>query len=170
MSMCHKAYALDHASFITDLAPILYDALASGHRDGLVEFIGSNLARLTLPWEAKPLPTDWRCVLEHGDVHEVGDLALTLYYDADDDCGLQEHWIAVEEGLPPAARASLLGEPFGPPDNLFDPGRMGSYFQSPSTVGESRDALHGRREPELQPFQALLEQVTRSGKGLYVTF
>jgi hypothetical protein len=170
MTMCHKAYALDHASFIGDLAPILYDALVSGRQAKLAEFVDRNLALLTLPCEARPLPADWRSVLEHGDVHEVGDVALTLYYDADDDCGLQEHWLAVEEALPPAARACLLGEPFGPPDNLFDPGRMGSYFQSPSSATQSREVLGSRGEPELQPFRALLDQVATSRKGLYVTF
>ena len=168
--MCHKAYALDHLAFTTDLAPTLYEALASGHDAALAEFISRNLARLTFPWEAKPLPADWRSVLENGDVHEVGDLALTLYYDADADCGIQEHWLALEERLPSAARASLLGEPFGPPDAVFDPGRMGSYFQSPSLAAQSRDALHSRSEPELQPFRALLDQVARLSKGIYVTF
>jgi len=170
MSMCHKAYALDHASFMADLAPLLYGALVTGRDAELASFIDRDLTTLTLPWEGKPLAPDWRSVLENGDVHEIADLALTKYYDVDDDCGLQEHWTAVDEGLPAPARAHLLGEPFGPPENVFDPGRMGSYFQSPSAAAESRDVLGRRREPELRPFLTLLEQVVRSGRGLYVTF
>jgi hypothetical protein len=168
--MCHKAYALDHASFLADLGPVLYDALVTGRDAELAKFIDANLPKLSLPWEARPLPTDWRSVLEHGHVHELGDLALTKYYDADDDCGLQEHWLAVEGGLPQAARACLLGDPFGPPGNQFDPGHMGSYFQSPGLSAHSRDLLASRVEPELEPFVGLLEEIVRSGKGLYVTF
>ena len=170
MSMCHKAYALDHASFMADLGPILYDALVTGSDGRLAVFIDANLANLTLPWEAKALPADWRSILEHVDVHTVGDLALTKYYDADDDCGVQEHWPAVDERLPERARACLLGEPFGPPSNLFDPGRMGSYFQSPSSAARSRDVLAARPEQELESFLALLEEIGKSGKGVYVTF
>ena len=170
MSMCHKAYALDYGPFRAELAPVLYEALLTGRDADLSEFISTNLERLTYPWEAKPLPTDWRSVLEVVDIHTIGDIALTKYYDADQDYGIQEHWMAVEAQLPESARVYLLGEQFGPTTNFFDPGRMGSYFQSPSLATRARQVLTGRTEPELEPFLRLLDQVATCGKGLYITF
>jgi hypothetical protein len=168
--MCHKAYALDHEAFAAELAPILYRALETGHRDELVALIDANQCRLTFPWDGTRLPRDWRSVLERGDAHELGDLALTRYYNAAEDHGLQEYWLAVEEALPELLRAALLGAPFGPTMNLFDPGRMGSYFQTAATAAESRERLLGRTEREMESFIELLEQVVQANRGVYVTF
>ena len=170
MSMCHKAYALSHSSFVAELGPVLYEALRTGRDAGLRCFIESNLSSLTFPWEGQPLPADWSSVLEYNDVHGVGDLALTKYYDAEGDAGLQEHWMTIEIGLSESARRCLLGPPFGPAGTLFDPGRMGSYFQSAEEAVRSRAALVGHEQPGLEPFLALLDEVVSSGKGLYVTF
>ncbi len=170
MSMSHKAYPLNHDAFKTELAPILYRALETGGDDELAAFIDANQPNLTLPWEAAALPDNWRSVLERGDPHELGDLALTKYYDAGEDHGLQEHWLDVEDTLFKRLRVCLLGAPFGPTTNLFDPGRMGSYFQSPEMAAESRDLLHGHAEPEIESFVEFLELVVRAKLGLYVTF
>ena len=170
MSMCHKAYALDYALFSRELAPVLFDALATGHTSELSSFVDTHTKALTFPWDASPLPEDWESALHVGDVHEIGDLALTMYYDADDDCGLQELWSGIDDQLPDAARPCLLGTPFGPPENLFDPGRMGSYFQDPSEVVRSRDVVGTLSSYDLSRFLALLEGAARSSRGLYVTF
>lgn len=170
MSMCHKAYAFDHAAFMAELAPILYEALETGDDTGLAEFIDANSGSLTLPWEAEPLPLPWRSVLERGDVQELGDLALTKYYDADDDCGVQEQWMDLQERLPENARPCLLGEPFGPRESLFDPGRQGSYFQAPETAAHSKTVLQAENNEKLGLFFELLGRVAKSGTGLYVTF
>jgi len=44
-------------------------------------------------------------------------------------------WLALPDSFP-AARA-LLGERFGAEDKPFDPGRLGSYFQTPDAVSKS---------------------------------
>ncbi len=170
MSMCHKAYALDYEAFAAELAPVLYRALETGHHDELAALIDANQSRLTLPWDGDPIPADWRSVLEQGHDHELGDLALTKYYDPAEDHGVQEHWLSIDEALPEMLRASLLGAPFGPKGNLFDPGRMGSYFQSAAMAAQSRQLLLGRTEPETEPFRDLLEHVVQSNQGVYVTF
>lgn len=170
MSMCHKAYALDHEAFSAELAPILYRALETGLNDELSALIDDNLRMLTFPWDDTPLPADWRSALELGDTHELGDFALTKYYDAAEDCGLQEHWFAVENRLSGPVRASLLGNVFGPSENVFDPGRMGSYFQTAALAGESLERLRDNTEPGTEPFLELLYQVVKSNRGVYVTF
>jgi hypothetical protein len=104
------------------------------------------------------------------DVHAVGDVALTLYYDASDDCGLNRTWIALDEQLPTAASSALLGTPFGPPGAQFDPGRQGSFFQSPEEVVTSLEVLNSACVPELQRFIDLLASASMSGRGIYVTF
>ena len=170
MSMCHKAYALDYTLFSNELAPVLFNALATGDTSDLSSFVDTHTKALRFPWDASPLPEDWRSALQVGDAHEIGDLALTKYYDADDDCGLQEFWSGIDDQLPDAARPCLLGTPFGPPENLFDPGRMGSYFQDLSEVVRSRDAVRQLSSSDLSHLLALLEEAARSGRGLYVTF
>lgn len=151
-------------------AQILFEALATGDTSDLASFVDRHVKALTLPWEASPLPDDWRSELRVGDAHEIGDLALTKYYDADDDCGLQEFWSTIDDQLPDAAKPCLLGAPFGPSENRFDPGRMGSYFQDPSEVVRSREVLRTLSSSDLSHFLALLEKAARSGRGLYVTF
>lgn len=168
--MCHKAYALDYESFLVELAPILYRALETGHNDDLTALIDANQKALTFPWDGMPLPEDWRSSLELGDTHELGDLALTKYYDAAEDCGLQNYWLVLQNTLPEDVRVSLLGTAFGPAKNVFDPGRMGSYFQTPAMAGTSLEYLRGKTAPASEPFLTLLSQVVQSNRGVYVTF
>jgi len=115
-------------------------------------------------------PDSALAVLERGDAHELGDLALTKYYDPAEDQGLQEHWLAIEGGMPAPLRPSLLGASFGPTSNYFDPGRMGSYFQTSEMAAESCERLLGRPEREMESFMELLVHVIQSSRGLYVTF
>ena len=173
MSMCHKAYALDNPLFSRELAPVLFHALATGDISDLSSFVDTDAKALTFPWDGSPLPEDWLSVLQAGDPHEIGDLALTKYYDVDDDCGLQEHWIEIDDQLSDAARPPDLASwarLSGRPENLFDPGRLGSYFQDPSEVVRSRDVVRTLSSFDLSRFLALLEGAARSGRGLYVTF
>lgn len=170
MAMSHKAYAFDYAAFERELAPLLLDALASGNAAALGAFIDTERARLRSPDNGAPLSPEWRSTLTSGDVHELGDIALTKYYDTDSDRGLGEKWAEIDDELPETARAYLLGEAFGPEGNPFDPGRMGSYFQSPEGALQSLTVLARCRHPELARFMHLLSIVTGSGQGLYVTF
>jgi hypothetical protein len=114
------------------------------------------------------------------DVHQYGDLALTKYYRPDDDIGLGAEWEEQAALLATAGlgREMLLGHPLGPAGGqpYFDPGKMGSYFQS---MGEVRDQLRqldrlGFHRPEIakqvQPVRTMLDQAASAGSGLYVTF
>ncbi len=170
MSMCHKAYALDYEAFSVELAPILYRALETGHNDDLTALIDANKQVLTFPWDGSRLPADWRSGLELGDTHELGDLALTKYYDAAEDSGIQEYWLVVQNTLPEVVRVSLLGTAFGPAKNVFDPGRMGSYFQTPALACTSLECLRRKTDLASEPFLTLLSQVVQSNRGVYVTF
>jgi hypothetical protein len=43
-------------------------------------------------------------------------------------------YLELAEHLPGADLTVLRGTPFGPPGAYFDPGRQGSYFQTPPEV------------------------------------
>ncbi len=146
--MDHKAYAFDYAGFQRRLAPILYAALETGDAGPLRAFIEANRAELTDPYEGEPLEE-----LPDGDVHELGDFALTAFYDPACDIGLADDW---EE-----AGDAALGVPFGPPSNLFDPGRMGSYFQSPELVERNRRTATD---------EGARQMLAETDAGLYLTF
>ncbi len=176
MSMLHKAYALAWAAFEEDLLSLLERGLRSGRTDELVAFIEAHRAELTDLATAEPLGTRWRAKVNLADVQPLGDLALTRYYNLRGDRGLEYAWLATHEALSSDAQAALLGEPIGYP-TLFDPGKMGSYFQSAELVPESLALL---REAEPLPvrkyradydrFLALLEACREGGLGVYVTF
>ena len=170
MSMDHKAYIFDFEGFAAGLRPLLEKSLESNDVAPLVAFVDAQIEHVTLPWEATPLSRAWKEDLEQGDVQEVGDIALTKYYGADDDCGLHEHWKDVHERLPADAQRALLGEPLGRSGALFDPGKMGSYFQSPGAARQSSLILNDLAWPELTPFRELLSQAVAVRRGLYVTF
>ena len=88
MSMSHKAFAFDWRTFERELLPVLVHALSTDSGDGLVRFVDSNITHCTDPYEGEPLLPNWKDSLGTGDVQELGDYALTKYYDATDDCGL----------------------------------------------------------------------------------
>ena len=166
--MEHKAFAFDWNAFQRHLAPILRDALSSDSVAGLAAFIAHHRQSLTDPYEGEPLPEDWSSLMENRDVQDHGDFALTLYYSPTADFGIGDSWVALSDGYPVAR--SLLGEPFGPAANLFDPGRMGSYFQRPDAVSKSLRDLSADNRPELSSFVDLLERCGAEGMGVYVTF
>jgi len=170
VSLCHKAYVFDAPVFAVELGPVLFQALLTGHLTELMAFVDAHRDQLTYPWEPTPLPPSWRTALERGDAQDIGDLALTKYYDAEEDCGLQEHWTDIEGQLPSEARAALLGTTFGPPQNLFDPGRMGAYFQDAAAVRQSIGALAKAASPEVALYREALTRAAHESRGLYVTF
>jgi hypothetical protein len=170
MSMSHKAYAFDWRGFELDLLPLLEDALLADDSAQLETFIDDHREALTDPYEGEPLSDDWRAALENRDVHEYGDYALTRFYDPADDLGIAEEWLKVSERLPRPAANALLGFPVGPPKRLFDPGRQGSYFQTPAQVRESLAILKPLGVPELDPFVKLMERCAAEGCGVYITF
>ena len=145
MSMSHKAYAFDWSAFARDeLHGILLDALSSGDTNGLIRYIEANQDHLKDLYEGGPL-SDWKNVLENFDVHEFGDFALTRFYDPEKDSGLEKDWLAIDEHLPEADRAVLLGT-----QRLASPasrskkqstalsamaGSMDSWTSSMSTIG-----------------------------------
>jgi hypothetical protein len=170
MPMEHKAYAFDWSRFEFDLHPLLVDALAAHDTTGLEAYIDQHLADLTDPYEGEPLSANWRDTLENRDVHEYGDYALTRFYDPSDGWGIGYEWARLSEELPEPAATAMLGFPVGPQENLFDPGRYGSYFQTPRRVRESLVALQPHGCPALARYLELLERCVGERRGVYVTF
>ena len=178
MPMHHKAYAFDWQSFEQDELPgLLTRALETGETSGLAAYVGRNRGVLKDPYEGDPLDADWQESLENRDVHEYGDFALTRFYDPAADRGLGYRWNEIDDALPEEGRRALLGSPLGPPQNRFDPGRYGSYFQTPQRVTGSLALLRGLDLPWLDEhdrgflrrFEGLLEECVAAGLGLYVT-
>ena len=181
MSMIHKAYAFDWSAFARDeLHDILLDALASGDTNGLIRYIEANRHHLKDQDEGGPLPDNWnwKNELENFDVQEFGDLALTRFYDPMEDYGLVYDYLDLAEHLPEADLTALLGTPFGPHGAYFDPGRQGSYFQTPQEVVKSLARVQRidlwymdeDRRKSWPKFRKLLEECAKAGSGLYVTF
>jgi hypothetical protein len=136
MAMEHKAFVFDFQGFEKELRPILEKALASNNSSELLRFIEANRASLKDPYEGEPLGEDWREMAEGQDPHQWGDFALTKYYEPSDDRGLGPRWEALQSQLLAklGKDQALLGKTVGPPANPFDPGKMGSYFQSEEDV------------------------------------
>ena len=170
MTLSHKAFAVDWRIFENALAGRLAAALAANDPAPLLAFVQANLAACKDPYDGQSLPSAWADSLEVGDVQEAADYALTLCYQPAHDFGLGESWQATASSLPEPARAALLGKPFGPPHAPFDPGRQGSYFQTPESVQQSIAALAHQSHPALRAFRAGLAAVAEHGNGLYVTF
>ncbi|SDT59554.1 hypothetical protein SAMN04490182_5661 [Pseudomonas cedrina] len=180
MSYEHKAFIFDIDGFGRELKPLLERCLLSGEVDQLRDFIISNKRSLVDPYEGVALDDSWEDMIEINDVHQYGDFALTKYYSPADDRGLGSWWSIIQELLSDKDKLSsspFLGVPIGSEDVFFDPGKMGSYFQSENEVGVSLskvleieekvpyDALEVLRE-----FKRMLEQAIDENKGVYVTF
>jgi hypothetical protein len=170
MSMSHKAFAFDWWGFDSDLAPIMLTALEADTGTYLGEFIERERDRLTDPYEGEPLRADWQRLLEAGDVQELADFALTRYYSVREDHGVGGAWLRLSDSLSDAQSEALLGTPTGSRERLFDPGRLGSYFQSPPAVRRSLATLSDLEAKEVQPFRELLKCCDAQGLGIYVTF
>jgi hypothetical protein len=170
VSFDHKAFAFDWDAFQRELAPSLRAALASGDTNALERFLDENVDACSSPDEGEPLVGEWRNSLATGGVQEIADIALTKFYDPSEDSGLRETWAEIESDLTADARRALLGSAFEVRGVAFDPGKMGSYFQSPGEVRVSHSVLDALGSADLAEFVAFLAVVARESKGLYVTF
>ncbi len=175
--MEHKAFLFDYEDFRGELQPILEQALISGDVSNLRSFIELNILELTDPYEGKPLTSGSSSSIENGDIHEYRDFALTKYYSPQDDRGLGAEWEIIQQLLErQTARqdSPILGNALGPRGGEFDPGRMGSYFQSPEQVQSNlkylRELNKKQPEPVLEEAIAMLGEAEKQRKGLYVTF
>lgn len=170
MPMLHKAYAFDWFRFEPELHALLIRALTEKKCVELERFIDQHFGDLTDPYEGEPLSANWRSALENRDVQEHGDFALTRFYNPADDFGIAEQWTTLSDRLPATAANALLGFTIGPPERPFDPGRYGSYFQTPTLVRQSLMVLKPLVVPELGRFVELMERCAAERRGLYVTF
>jgi len=170
--MSHKAFVFDDAAFERELRAILEQAIAARDVAPLRAFIDANRGELSLPDAGAELDDDWEAQIEFPDAEQYGDLALTKYYDPSADIGLGEDWLATSELLD----ARGLGDAITLGASLpgFDPGKQGSYFQSPAQVRANLRALGELlgREPALASDLAPLRAMLDGGRdaGLYVTF
>lgn len=170
MSMSHKAFLFDWSGFQRELAEILASCLKRDDAVELMAFANDHLDELKDPYEGEPIDKSWTNQMQNGDIQEVADFVLTKFYDPTVDAGVGDNWMRIVDELEAPVRSALLGEPFGPPKQPFDPGRMGAYFQSPKTCQRSLAILRSDHRDELGDFIELLEQAVCEGKGTYVTF
>lgn len=173
--MQHRAFLFDYARFAAELDPVLDEALRSGDLKPLERHIDEVEEELSDPEEGEAFEGGWRSWLESGDVHELGDVALTRYYDPRDDLGLGDDWLGSRDALVSRLGTAfpMLGRVIGPTDRPFDPGRTGSYVQSASDVVGSLasvDAAAADGIVMLASLRSLLDTAVRAGAGLYVTF
>lgn len=175
--MEHKAFIFDFDSFERELQPVLEEALLSGDAKGLIAFVNNNLGDLKDPYEGQPLEADWEAMIETADSHQYGDFALTKYYDPLEDIGLGVEWEHVQDAIssdPKLTESPILGHTVGPSDGPFDPGKMGSYFQTLDQVRQNHQYLlnlakKGVSTDFSRPIQ-MLSEAENAKKGLYVTF
>ncbi len=172
MGMEHKAFVFRYDEFERELRPLLEDALARDSVEGLVAFIKADPASFRDPYEGDPLTDNWEDLLETKDVHQYGDFALTKYYNPSADIGLGQSWVTTQELLERnlGTSAPVLGRAIEFRDRVFDPGKMGSYFQSEQDVRHNLAAVEGMAGRDLESLAALLRKAADDGAGLYVTF
>jgi hypothetical protein len=169
--MSHKAYAFNWRAFESDeLHDILIAALESGDPKPIAQYIEFHREQIKDPYEGQPIVRGWQAMLGNQDVHEYGDFALTRFYDPTDDQGIAESWLAVDAHLAEQDRAALLGSSLGEAGRKFDPGRQGSYFQTPEQAAESLRCVERIGHDVLQCYAQLLRTCAVDGLGVYVTF
>lgn len=175
MVMEHKAYLFNFQAFDIELKSTLEKALVSNNCEFLVRFISENLRDLTDPYEGEPLDDKWMSLIEQPDAHQLGDFALTKFYDPSADIGLGAGWEEIQEtitGDSEQIESPILGSILGLRENPFDPGKMGSYFQSADQVSKNRKFLStfDVDTDSIRPAIGLLSSAERAKTGLYVTF
>ncbi len=179
MTMEHKAFIFDYDAFVKELAEILENAIAKNESNQLIAFIENNLLYLKHPDEGKYLDSSWKEFLEVGDVNEYGDFAITKYYNPDDDIGMSYDWMQLDDLLLQELNVDispLLGTIFASSENYFNPGKQGSYFQSPEKVKQNVELLNSLSNeklhnlPDLATLKKMLLDALVSKKGLYITF
>jgi hypothetical protein len=180
MAVEHRAFLFDWDTFNADLRVILEPALFSGDVEELVAFVRLHLVDLRDPYKGDPIDGTWQSQLRFHDAQEIGDWALTNYYDPRRDVGLgieSDRLVGLYDafGINPSFHmVPILGAILGPDDNPFDPGRLGSYFQTPEHVVGNHLYLTSRAHdldvPELELGLRMLKQAMDANRGLYVTF
>jgi hypothetical protein len=155
MSIDHKAYRFRHNEFQRELAEVLYRALDTEDPGPLGAFIRRFRESLTDPATEAPLSVDWE--QEYGpdrDVQQYADLALTRYYDLNENLGLSYGFDALEAYLRSTALAQhaarlICGTLFGPKGRRLDPGRMGTGLLCPEEVASLARLLAGTSWPDV---------------------
>ena len=172
MSISHKAYAFDWRAFKKDkLHDLLIAELETGDTATIASYIEAHREQIKDPYEGQPITQDWRNRLANLDVHEFGDFALTRFYDPADDQGVAESWLSINAVLSEQDRSALLGSQLGKSGREFDPGRQGSYFQTPEQVAESLRLVERIGQArKLESYVQLLRNCATDGLGVYVTF
>jgi hypothetical protein len=172
VSMSHKAYAFNWRAFEKDeLHHLLVAALESGDPATIVRYIETHREQIKDPYEGQPIEKSWQETLENRDVHEYGNFALTRFYDPANDQGIADCWLTVDAVIAEQDRQALLGVALGKLGHEFDPGRQGSYFQTPEQAVESlRRIEHIGHIDQLQPYVQLLRMCAVDDLGVYVTF
>jgi len=178
MPMEHKAFRFDYQRFSDELESTLANAVTNNDPEPLEWFIEKNRSDLCDPNEGEKIPADWQSHTER-DPQAYGDIALTQYYDPLDTIGLGYDWTEIFDILDkelPGGKRLILGRACGTPGRYFDPGRYGSYFQSPLQVKNNLTVLNKliADKPvlaeKLRPVAEMLQKAAESDSGLYVTF
>jgi len=173
MTIDHKAFVFDEAAFASELRPILEESLRTRSSYALVEFIDSRIGGLRNPYDGELLDQDWRESVETSDVDTFGDFALTKYYDPTKDIGLGGDWESAQAFLIAKLgniESPVLGRPVVCGTAIFDPGKMGSYFQSAAQVEEHLRSL-ARFPSEARDYSRVMALLQAGkGSGLYITF
>jgi hypothetical protein len=161
--MEHKAYEFDWDNFDTELRPILEQSLSNDQNMNLYTFINANREYLTDPYEGEPLDEDWEEKLETRSTQELGDFALTKYYEFSENYGLSDNWLPLQDELSQKLINALLGTSI----SSFDPGCYGSYFQSSDQRKENAALL---LKSSIGPVKEFAKYLNKLNKGVYVTF
>jgi hypothetical protein len=179
MSIEHKAFIFEYEKFSSELKETLEDALSSGSHSALRAFIVREKKQLKDPYEGEPLGEDWEEMIGEADPEQYGDICLTKYYEPSIDIGLGDDWEQVESELKNLGLNSgcvLFGLPIQGGSRNFDPGKIGSYFQSPKEVDANLALIlkYVSKSKDLKIiFNGLIEMLGAANSknlGLYVTF
>ncbi|HBE18326.1 MAG TPA: hypothetical protein DEG17_01740 [Cyanobacteria bacterium UBA11149] len=180
MTMEHKAFILDYNAFREEISDSLQKALLTGDLDSLIDFINMNIDSLKDSYEGQPLDYSWETMIELKDAHQYGDFALTKFYNPAHSIGLGYEWEDIQNilssELDETSLSMILGEPFGSENNYFDPGKMGSYFQSPEQVKKNWQIIQNlvkfkfKKIDNLSILIGMFQQAVAIEQGLYITF
>ncbi|WP_345860757.1 hypothetical protein [Shewanella algae] len=178
MSIEHKAFIFNSDAFFEELQPILVNCMESDKISLIRDFIDENKEEIKDPYEGESVDDYWEDMIEEKDIQQYGDFALTKYYYPSDDIGLGSNWDKLSEYLVNSLGLNMspvLGYPLLNGDVIFDPGKMGSYFQTKEDVINNLNLIADLNPPmELkdlfEEFKLILINASEQEKGLYVTF
>ncbi|MEO3944691.1 hypothetical protein [Gorillibacterium sp. CAU 1737] len=169
MSMDHKAFLFDTASFHQELAPVLREAALADEVDLLGAFIETHRAVILSPYSGEELEDDWQDEIRTKGVQEYADFALAKYYSSDEERGLSYLWQPLAEVLEACDSLSngetyVVGIPFTSGSFTLDPGRMGMGFldaeEIPTRLKELASARESISLDELDLSEELLDELS----------